>query len=61
MAEVIVLPVVRIERAPDEGVVIADGVAATVTDINAFRYARARRAVERRQMQSLLPCDCGDG
>lgn len=52
-AEVIILPVVRIER---EGGV-APGLPfdrANTVDLNAFRYARERRAVERREMQSLL-------
>lgn len=67
MADVIILPVVRIETGPGESREVdylcdrpAD-LPAAVTDINAFRYWRERRAVERREMTSLLPpADCGD-
>lgn len=63
MAEIIVLPVVRIERVPVNGIVVeltdGDGPAAPVTDLNAFRYARERLAAERRERTSLLPIDCG--
>ena len=60
MAEVVVLPVVRIgggerramRRRPK---VLPD----MVTDLNAFRYARERALVERREMGSLLPEDGG--
>lgn len=63
MAEIVVLPVVRIERGPP----MLDGVEwvadprqpAPVTDINAFRYARERQVAERRERQTLLPCEGG--
>ena len=63
MTDVVVLPVVRIER-PDVLPPRAHALPAGVTDINAFRYARERAVVERRAARSLLPelpRDVGDG
>lgn len=59
MAEVIVLPVVRVERVPGAIAVEFGAPAAPVTDINEFRHARARGLAERRERTTLLPCDCG--
>lgn len=58
MVEVVVLPVIRVERAPDDGVTwrcVHDPRPNVVTDLNAFRYARERARVERRSSTSLLP------
>lgn len=53
MADPTVLPVVTTERgSPTQRPV---ELPPNVTDINAFRYRRERRAVERREMTSLLP------
>ena len=59
---VVVLPVDWCARGAE--VWPADAFCAEVVDLNAFRYWRERAAVERREMQSLLPelgspCDCG--
>ncbi len=51
-AKIIILPVVRIERAPAQ---IAEGCdRRNVIDINAFRYVRDRRLQERRAASSLI-------
>lgn len=54
-AEIIVLPVVRVERdhIADAGKMVS--LPAIVTDINAFRARRGRALVERRASRSLLP------
>lgn len=51
-AEVVTLPVVRIERPPFDPAEPADR--RGVVDINAWRYLRQRRVSERREMTSLL-------
>jgi hypothetical protein len=65
MADIVVLPVIRIER-PDEPPPRLHALPAGVTDINVFRYLREQAAIERRASTSLLPdlgppCDCGGG
>jgi hypothetical protein len=61
MAEIVVLPVVKIERVPAGIAAEFSGAPpAPVTDLNAWRYARERAAAERLERTSLLPCDCGE-
>lgn len=60
MADVTILPVVRVEGEKPRKVVRPQDLPPSVTDINAFRYLRERAAVERRDRQSLLPGDCRD-
>lgn len=65
MADIVHLPVIRIEH-PDAPPPRSHALPAGVTDINAFRYLRERAVAERRASTSLLPdlgppVDCGGG
>jgi hypothetical protein len=54
-AEIIVLPVVRIERGAQGATPDPQKKPVDVVDMSAFRARRARALVERRSSRSLLP------
>jgi hypothetical protein len=54
-AEIIVLPVIRIERDDQGATADPKDFPVDVVDINVFRVRRARAMVERRASRSLLP------